>query len=146
MGVRLTPRPLSIAAAMQELQGPTLGGVVLFAGRVRPDRIPPGRVEALDYEAHRPLAVKELKALERRARARFGPGRFLLWHRIGRLRVGTISVIVGAAVGHRAEAFDAARYLIDELKATVPIWKTERARRGRPRRPRPSRRGGRSAG
>ena len=146
MGVRLTGRPLSVTAAMHELSGPELGGIVVFAGRVRPDRVPAGRVVALEYEAHAPLALRELRSLEREARRRFGPGRYLLWHRLGRLRVGTISVIVGAAVGHRAEAFDAARFLIEQLKHRVPIWKTERARRGRRRRPRPAPAAERSAG
>lgn len=146
MSVRLTARPLSVAAAMRELEGPGLGGVTLFAGRVRPDRIAAGRVTALDYEAHVPLAVEQLGELERRARRRFGAGRLVLWHRLGRLRVGEVSVIVGAACPHRAEAFAAARYLIEELKAKVPIWKGERARPGRRPRPRPGRTRGRSAG
>ena len=138
MSVRLTSRPLSVAAAMRALSGRGLGGVVLFAGRVRPDPAPAGRVVALDYEAHAPLALRELRALEEEARRRFGPGQYLLWHRLGRLPVGTVSVIVGAAVGHRAPAFEAARFLIEELKERVPIWKTDRARPGRRRRSRPS--------
>ena len=146
MSVRLTRRPLSVGAALRELSNRELGGVVVFAGRVRPDAVPAGRVVALDYEAHTSLALRELRSLEREARRRFGRGRYLLWHRLGRLPVGTTSVIVGAAVGHRAEAFDAARFLIDQLKERVPIWKTDRARRGRRRRPRPSPRAARSAG
>lgn len=133
MSVRLTPDPLSLPAAQRELSGPEYGGIVLFAGRVRPDAVAAGRVAALEYEAHASLALRELRALEKEARRRYGPGRYLLWHRLGRLRVGTISVIVGAACGHRAEAFAAARFLIEELKVKVPIWKTDRARRGRRR-------------
>ncbi len=146
MPVRLTTRRLSMAEAMRVLARPGLGGIALFAGCVRPDPGPGGRVVALDYEAHGPLAVGALRALEREAVRRFGPGRFVLWHRLGRLPVGEVSVIVGAACGHRAEAFSAARFLIERLKVTVPIWKTERARPGRrPRRSR-ARRAGRSAG
>jgi len=144
--VRLTRRSLSFAAAAAELEGPELGGVVLFAGRVRGERSGGGRVVALDYEVHETPALRTLRDLDRAARRKFGVERTVLWHRVGRVPAGEVSVIVGAASGHRAAAFAAARFLIDELKRTVPIWKTERARsaRRRPRRRRP--RGGRSSG
>ncbi len=136
---RITRRPLSLGAAARELSGPELGGVVLFAGRVRGERRGPGRVVALEYEVHSAPALRVLRDLDRAARQRFGVERTVLWHRVGRVPAGAISVIVGAAGGHRAPAFAAARFLIDELKRTVPIWKTERARSARRprRRPRP---------
>ncbi len=126
--VRLTDRPLSVADAMRALEGRGLGGVAVFAGRVRPDPGPGGPVSALHYDAHRAPALRRLRAIERTARRRFDARRVVLWHRVGRLRVGEISVIAGAACPHRDSAFAAARYLIEELKATVPIWKTERRR------------------
>ena len=144
MTVRLTARPLSVATAMRALEGPGSGGVVIFAGRVRPDRTRAGPVVALEYEAHGPPALARLRLLERAARRRFGARRIVLWHRVGRLRVGEVSVIVGTACAHRAEAFASARYLIEELKAVVPIWKTARARPARRPRPRPSPRVARS--
>jgi molybdopterin synthase catalytic subunit len=131
VSVRLSDRGLSSTAAMRELGGPGLGGVVLFAGRVRPDRIGGSRVEALDYEAHYGPARAQLRALERTARRRFGAERVVLWHRVGRVKVGEVSVLVGAACGHRAAAFEATRFLIEELKSSVPIWKTAQARPGR---------------
>jgi len=137
VSVRLTSRPLSAASAMRALEGPGLGGVVLFAGRVRPDRTAGGRVRALDYEAHRPLALAALGDLERTARRRFGAERVVLWHRLGRVPVGETSVLVGAATGHRAAAFRAARYLIEALKKEVPIWKAAPERPARRRRPPP---------
>ena len=146
MSVRLTDRALTVAGAMRALEGPGLGGVVVFAGRVRPDRGRAGRVFALDYETHRAPALRRLAAIERDARARFGAGRVVIWHRVGRLKVGEVSVVVGAACAHRAAAFDAARFLIDELKASVPIWKTERARPVRRPRRRPGRARARSTG
>jgi molybdopterin synthase catalytic subunit len=126
VSIRLTRRPLSVTAAARELEGPGLGGLAIFAGRVRPDRGPRGTVTALVYDTHRAPAVRRLEAMERVARRRYGARCIVLWHRFGRLQVGEISVIVGAACAHRAPAFAAARYLIEELKATVPIWKTER--------------------
>ncbi len=128
---------------MSALEGPGLGGLVLFAGRVRPDPTTRGRVVALDYEAHMAVARKALTDLERRARVRFGAERIVLWHRVGIVPVGEASVLVGAATGHRAAAFAAARFLIEKLKAEAPIWKAERERPARRRRRRPAGRGGR---
>ncbi|MGD0587259.1 MAG: molybdenum cofactor biosynthesis protein MoaE [Thermoplasmata archaeon] len=140
MSVRLDRRRLSYVAALRALTGPGLGGIVVFIGRVRPDPTPRGRVVALDYEAHLPLARSVLAGLERTARTRFGAERVVLWHRTGTVPVDEASVLVGVAAGHRAEAFAAARFLIEELKAKAPIWKSDRARSARrpPRRPRGS--------
>lgn len=145
MSVRLSARPLEFARALRELDGPGLGGIVAFAGRVRPDRVEAGPVVALEYDAHTRLARARLLELEREARRRYGARRVVLWHRVGRVPVGEVAVIVGVATPHRAQAFAAAQYLIDALKATAPIWKTDRARSARRRRPRPRRRAARSA-
>ena len=145
MSVRVDRRRISYAAALRALDGPGLGGIVVFIGRVRPDRTRRGRVIALDYEAHLPLARNVLSDLERTARSRFGAKRVVLWHRTGIVPVDEASVLVGVAAGHRAEAFAAARFLIEELKEKAPIWKSDRARSGRPPRPRPRGSAGRSA-
>ncbi|HEV2429657.1 MAG TPA: molybdenum cofactor biosynthesis protein MoaE [Thermoplasmata archaeon] len=140
MPVRLTRRPLSPARVWAELADPSSGGVVVFVGRVRPDRVGGRRVRALDYEADPRMALEALRRLERGVRRRFGARIVVAEHRLGRVPVGEASVIVGAAAPHRAQAFSAARYLIDRLKREVPIWKMERGRpaRRRRRRPRPS--------
>ena len=142
MSVRIQRAPLSIAAAYRFLAGPGLGGVVVFAGRVRPDVTRQGRVTALDYEAHRSMARTALYRLEVDALRRIRGARVVLWHRVGRLAVGVPSVIVGAATPHRADAFRLARSLIDRLKTEVPIWKSERVRPAH----RPRTRHGRSVG
>jgi len=139
MSVRLTRSPLSVVAAFRFLSGDELGGVVVFVGRVRPDPMPRGHVSALEYEAHRQPALDALSELERQARRRFGAGKVVLWHRLGRIPVGEASVVVGVATGHRAPAFAAARFLIERLKREVPIWKLDRARPAHP--PRSRRRG-----
>ncbi|HTT35915.1 MAG TPA: molybdenum cofactor biosynthesis protein MoaE [Thermoplasmata archaeon] len=134
--LRLSTRPLSVAAAYRALDRPGMGGVVVFVGRVRPDRVPGGRVTRLDYEVHGPVARA---AIERIARD-VGPGpvAVVVWHRTGRVRVGGIAVIVGAAAPHRARAFAVARRLIERVKREVPIWKAARSRPGRRRRRPPS--------
>ena len=136
MVVRLTRRPLTVAAAEDWLASRRGGGIVVFAGRVRPDRRGGSTVVALDYEIDAVPALARLRVLERRARRRFGASGLVLWHRFGRVPVGEVAVVVGACCRHREEAFAAARYLIDELKTTVPIWKElrespERRRRRR---------------
>ncbi|HEV2165618.1 MAG TPA: molybdenum cofactor biosynthesis protein MoaE [Thermoplasmata archaeon] len=141
--IRVDRRPISIGAAYRELDDPESGGVVLFLGRVRPDPGRGGRVAALDYEADVPMAVRSLAELAERARRRFGARRLVIYHRLGRLPVGTVSVLVGAAAPHRRSAFGAARYLIERLKVEVPIWKMDRVRRGRRPRRRPPTPGGR---
>lgn len=146
MTVRLSARPLAISAAMRELEGPGLGGVVLFAGRVRPDARTGGPVRAILYEADPVPAVRQLASIAATARRRFGAGRVVVWHRVGRVPAGAPSVLVGAACAHRAEAFAAARYLIETLKVSAPIWKTELTPRARPPPPPRARRAGRSTG
>ena len=145
-GVRLSRRALSISAAEARLRSRAGGGIVVFAGRVRADRRGSSRVAALRYEVDRGPAVARLTEIERTARRRFEATELVLWHRLGRVRAGEVAVVVGACCAHRAEAFDAARYLIEELKATVPIWKEELGRPARRRRPHPGRPGARSAG
>jgi len=142
VSIRLVRHALSVASAYRSLVAPEHGGVALFVGTVRPDRVRTGRVTALYYEAHLPVARRALERLERQARARFGLGAVVLWHRLGDLEVGEASVIVGAAAPHREAALSACRYLIETLKRDVPIWKSDRVRPERPRRrPRAPRRG-----
>ncbi len=146
MSIRLTTQPLDVARAYRELEESGSGGVVVFVGRVRPDKGRAGKVFALDYEADDRLAQRALEKLAADGTRRFGARRIVLHHRLGRLRVGVISVIVGAAAPHRRAAFDAARFLIERLKVEVPIWKTDRVRRARRPRRRPPARAARSAG
>ena len=146
MSVRLSRAPLSIVDAEAFLARRPGGAIVLFAGRVRPDRRGSSRVVALDYEVDRAPALAQLRDIERRAHRRFGASELLLWHRVGRVTAGEVAVVVGATCPHRAAAFGAAHYLIEELKRKVPIWKEERGRPARrPRRP-PSRERARGSG
>ena len=140
MSTRLSQAPLDVGSAYRALAAPNAGGVAVFVGRVRPDRLRSGTVRSLFYEADVRVAMRRLQELERTARVRFGLLRVILWHRLGTLRVGTPSVIVGASAAHRDAAFRGARYLIEALKREVPIWKSERVRPARPRPGPPGRR------
>lgn len=102
------------------------GGVVTFCGVVREHADDGRRVRSLWYEAFEPMAVREFESIAAEARERFGDVRLAIVHRIGELAIGEISVAVVAAAVHRATAFDACRYAIDQLKLRAPIWKQER--------------------
>ncbi|HEV8063460.1 MAG TPA: molybdenum cofactor biosynthesis protein MoaE, partial [Acidimicrobiales bacterium] len=83
-------------------------------------------VFAVDYEAYAEPALRRMASLASAARdSSASLGRILLWHRFGRVALGEASVVVVVSAPHRGEAFDACRYLIDELKATLPVWKYE---------------------
>ena len=101
------------------------GGVATFLGAVREDADDGRPVSALWYEAHETMATLEFETIANEARERFGNVRIAIVHRVGEVRVGEVSVAVLAAAPHRAAAFDACRYAIDELKRRAPIWKKE---------------------
>jgi sulfur-carrier protein adenylyltransferase/sulfurtransferase len=112
-------------AVEASVQGNAQGGVVTFLGIVR-ERASDGReVSSLSYEAHDEMAVAEFERLAKEVRERYGAVDLAIVHRVGELRVGEVAVAVVAASAHRAAAFDACEYAIDELKQRAPIWKKE---------------------
>ncbi len=115
---------LDPAALSRELADETCGALVSFEGWVRNHN--EGRaVERLDYEGYEALATKEGASIVEAAIARFGVTNAACVHRLGSLALGDLAVWVGVTAGHRGEAFDACRWIIDEVKARVPIWKKE---------------------
>jgi molybdopterin synthase catalytic subunit len=124
MNFRLSALPIDPAALEQELRHPRAGACVTFAGRVR-DRNEGRPVRSLDYEAFLPLAEKEGGRILEEARAKFPLLGALCVHRTGSLALGDLAIWVGVAAEHRAAAFEASRYIVDEAKARVPIWKRE---------------------
>lgn len=123
--VSLRADPLSLDEAWEHVNAPGCGGQTFFVGTVRADVTEDGPVEALEYEAYAGAAEALMETIAAEASAAFGAHRIAMLHRVGRLVPGEAAVIVAAGCGHRAEAFAACRYLIDELKARVPIWKKE---------------------
>ena len=122
----LTTEPLPVGAAHDWVVRPDCGGVVLFSGTVRDHAEGRPGVTTLDYEAYEEKVVPRLAAIAAEARTRWpSVGRVALLHRTGPLAVTEVSVIVAVSATHRADAFDAARFGIDTLKETVPIWKRE---------------------
>jgi molybdopterin synthase catalytic subunit len=124
MAFRMTGSPISPAALVGGLGDPRAGALAVFEGRVRD--LNDGRaVQELEYEAYVPLAEKEGERILEEARSRFEILRAECVHRTGRLGLGDVAVLVAVAAVHRGAAFDACRYIIDETKARLPIWKKE---------------------
>lgn len=120
----LTREPFDAPALIAAAKRAEDGAVVVFDGIVR-DNSRGRRTLHLDYEAYEEMAARQLRALAGEARSRFGVRHVTMVHRLGRLQIGEASVLIVVASAHRAQAFDACRWLIDTLKKTVPIWKKE---------------------
>jgi len=119
--VDLRDTPLSVEEVTAVLDDPTDGGVTVFIGRVR-DHDGGKGVTGLDYSAH-PTALERLRAVCDQVAEGHPVHGIAAVHRVGRLEIGDIAVVVAASASHRGQAFDASRALIDTLKAEVPIWK-----------------------
>ena len=139
--VRLTAirdAPLSVDEVLDAVRSPAAGGLVVFVGTVRSpeagglvvfvgtvrDNDDGRSVQRLGYSAH-PTAEAELERVATVAAQRFPAVAVAATHRVGDLAIGDVAVVVAVSCPHRAEAFEAARWLIDELKSTVPIWKEQ---------------------
>jgi molybdopterin synthase catalytic subunit len=121
---RLVRSPIDVSALRATLADPACGGYAAFEGWVR-DHNEGQRVRHLEYEAYESLAVREAERIVAEAVARFGVTRAACAHRVGALAIGELAVWVGVSAPHRDEAFRACRYIIDEIKQRLPIWKKE---------------------
>jgi molybdopterin synthase catalytic subunit len=129
MSFRLTTVAIETAAARRELLDLGAGGYVSFEGWVR-DFNEGQQVIRLEYEAFQDLAVKEGDRIVAEALRRFPLKAALCIHRVGALELTDMAVYVGVSSVHRGEAFEACRFIIDEVKHRVPIWKKEHYRNG----------------
>jgi molybdopterin synthase catalytic subunit len=120
----LASEPIDAARLRAFLENRAAGACVTFEGIVR-DHNDGRAVARLEYEAYPALALREGEAILREARERFALTGALCVHRTGPLEIGGMAVWVGVAAAHRGAAFDACRYVIDEVKKRVPIWKRE---------------------
>ncbi|GAC1526309.1 MAG: molybdenum cofactor biosynthesis protein MoaE [Vulcanimicrobiaceae bacterium] len=128
--VELVDRPIDVAAVVAAVRSDAMGGLVTFVGYVRERSDDDRPVTGLSYEAHRELALAEMRVIGGEASRRFGDARVAIVHRLGALGLGEAAVAIAVASAHRATAFDACEYAIDELKARVPIFKKEHYRDG----------------
>lgn len=124
MGRWIVDSPLELDPLLRETEDSGSGALVVFYGTVRDEN--EGRpVQAMTYEAHVALAEKALREIEAETLEKFGVRRCRIQHRIGTLQLGEPSVLIVVRAGHRAAAYAASRYAIDEVKQRAPIWKEE---------------------
>ena len=124
MRTAIVDHPLDPAALLAEVADTASGASTLFVGTVRRTNV--GRaVTGIDYSAYGAMAEKELAAIVAEAVAEFGTERIVVEHRIGTLALGEASIIIAVSHERRAAAMDAQRFLIEEIKKRVPIWKRE---------------------
>jgi molybdopterin synthase catalytic subunit len=122
--VALREEPLDVAEVSAAVSDAAAGGIAVFVGAVR-DHDHGHDVTGLEYSAH-PTALARLEEVAAEVAADFEAVAVAAVHRVGELAIGDAAVIVATAAAHRGEAFEASRALIDQLKATVPIWKHQR--------------------
>lgn len=125
--VALVDGPVDATQALASVGDPSAGGIACFVGTVRAEQRKEDGVElaGLDYEAYTEMARKQLADMVSQARARWNIVNVVLLHSVGRLKVGQASVVIVVACPHRAEAFEACRWLIEMLKQDVTIWKQD---------------------
>ncbi len=120
----VTTEPLDPTAILDMVGAEEDGAVLLFLGIVR-DHNDGRRVSGMRYDAYVPMAEKVLGEIAAEAAARLGTDRIVVAHRIGELQIGEASVAIAVSSPHRAEAYEASRYVIEEIKKRLPVWKEE---------------------
>ena len=127
IAVAISADPLDVVAALSMAADRECGGLGLFVGTVRttPAVSGPSRVQRLDYDVHEELATASLQEIAAAAAAQWDLRRIVALHRSGECSVGDVTVIIACAAPHRSDALDACRFVIDEVKTKVPIWKRE---------------------
>lgn len=124
MRTAVVDAPINAAALIAEVSREANGAALLFIGTVRD--VNDGRaVSGIEYTAYRAMAERELADIAGEARRQFGTDDIVVEHRLGTLELGETSVAIAVAHPHRSSAYEASRYLIEQLKERVPIWKLE---------------------
>ena len=122
--IQLTREILDRNALVEAVTHASAGGIVIFEGVVR-NNARGKQIRYLEYDAYIEMAEEQILAIVAETERRWGIKHVAVAHRFGRLEIGETSVIIVVATPHRAEAFEACRFIIDKLKTTVPIWKKE---------------------
>jgi len=124
--ISLSTQPIDVAAAIALAGDSSAGAIDIFLGVTRSElNSNRKRLLALDYEAYTEMALHQMNSLANEARQRWMIGKIILIHRTGRVEVGQPSVLIAVSTPHRAESFDACRFLIDSIKSQATIWKRE---------------------
>lgn len=122
--IQLTEKALNAQACIDFALSGSAGAVDVFIGTVR-DHTEGRSVVRLEYEAYEPMAIAEMRKIADQASRQWQVQKIAIHHRVGTLHIGDAAVVVAVSTPHRAEAFEACKWVIDTLKQTVPIWKKE---------------------
>jgi molybdopterin synthase catalytic subunit len=122
--IQITNDHVSLQVVMSEIEDNSAGAVSIFIGKVR-NRGKFGNVSEIYYEAYREMAEEKMREIENEAHTKWNIKKLVAIHRIGNLKVGETSIIIGVCSEHRREAFEACKYIINNVKNRVPIWKKE---------------------
>lgn len=120
----VTKKPLDPTAFTEAVKSTTSGAVITFLGTTR-EETAGKKVLYLEYEAYNPMAEEKLQEICDEIRQKWNINEIAIGHRVGKLEIGEISLVVALSSPHRNEAFESCIYLVDRLKETVPIWKKE---------------------
>ena len=127
--IKITQSDFSVDEEVRQMKTSSVGGIVTFIGTVRGESEGEA-IERMEIEIYPEMAEKQLHAIRDEAIKKFNVSDVRIIHRFGDLHLGDNIVLIAVSAGHRAEAFDACRYAIDELKKRVPIWKREHTSTG----------------
>jgi molybdopterin synthase catalytic subunit len=127
--IKIDRSDFDVDEEVRQMKTPSVGGIVTFVGTVRGESEGEA-IDRMDIEIYPEMAEKQLRAIRDEAIQKFQVKEVKIIHRFGELRLGDNIVLIAVAAGHRAEAFEACRYAIDELKKRVPIWKREHTSSG----------------
>ena len=122
--IRITNNRLSLQEIMLELEDNSAGALSVFIGNVR-NRGRSGNVSEIYYESYSKMAEQKMREIENEAQTKWEIKKLVVFHRIGNIKVGEASIIIGVSSEHRNEAFEACKYVINNVKTRVPIWKKE---------------------
>lgn len=128
----LSDQRIDPAALLAEVAASGCGGTVLFCGTVR-NSPADGAIEGIEYSGYHEMAEQEFDRIVAEARERWPMARIALRHRLGYVPAGEASIAIAVAAPHRADAYDASRYVIEETKKRVPVWKKEKVASGESR-------------
>jgi len=127
--IEITDKEIDLNRVIRCVQDPSAGGIDIFIGTTR-NHSGGKTVLAMEYQAYIPMALKIMNELAELVRSKWDIRQIAIVHRIGRVEVGEPSVVIAVSAGHRKEAFEACRFMIDNLKESAPIWKKEVFREG----------------
>jgi molybdopterin synthase catalytic subunit len=122
--ISITNNRLNLQEIMFELEDNSAGALSIFIGNVR-NHGRSGNVSEIYYEAYSDMAEEKMREIENEAQTKWGIKKLVAIHRIGNIKVGETSIIIGVSSEHRHEAFEACKYIINNVKTRVPIWKKE---------------------